>query len=75
MHLLKNGHPTHKFTDEDRRKAAAVTNEIRREKRALLDQLRLNQGIEEMQEARQVEREVESDVEVARVQLLAELRT
>jgi hypothetical protein len=34
------------LTLEDRRKAAAVTNEIRREKRALLDQLELNQEIE-----------------------------
>jgi hypothetical protein len=48
MHLLKNGHPAHVFTDEDRRKAAAVTNEIRREKRALLEQLRLNREIEQM---------------------------
>ena len=30
---LKNGHPAHVFTLEDRRKAAAVTNEIRHEKR------------------------------------------
>jgi len=47
-HLLKNGHPAHVFTDEDRRKAAAVTNEIRREKRLLLEQLRMNREIEEM---------------------------
>jgi hypothetical protein len=39
MHLLKNGHPAHLFTIEDRRKAAAVTNEIRRQKRALFEQL------------------------------------
>jgi hypothetical protein len=45
-HLLKNGHPAHVFTDEDRRKAAAVTNEIRREKRLLLEQLRMNREIE-----------------------------
>jgi hypothetical protein len=31
-HLLKNGHPAHVFTTEDRRKAAAVTNQIRRER-------------------------------------------
>jgi hypothetical protein len=48
MHLLKNGHPAHVFTLEDRRKAAAVTNEIRREKRALLDHLRLNEELEQM---------------------------
>ncbi|MEX0816576.1 MAG: hypothetical protein WD027_03965 [Gaiellales bacterium] len=46
IHLLKNGHPAHVFTDEDRRKGAAVTNEIRREKRALLEQLRIGQEIE-----------------------------
>jgi hypothetical protein len=48
MHLLKNGHPAHTFTDEDRRKAAAVTNTIRREKRALFEQLRLNKQLEQM---------------------------
>jgi hypothetical protein len=48
MHLLKNGHPAHVFTDEDRRKAAAVTNEIRREKRILFERIRLNQELEEM---------------------------
>jgi hypothetical protein len=48
VHRLKNGHPAHVFTDEDRRKAAAVTNEIRREKRLLLEQLRFNAEIEEM---------------------------
>ena len=48
MHLLKNGHPSHQFTDEDWRKAAAVTNEIRREKRALFERLRINQEMEEM---------------------------
>jgi hypothetical protein len=48
MHLLKNGHPAHVFTADDRRKAAAVTNAIRREKRALFEQLRLNQELEEM---------------------------
>ena len=36
MHLLKNGHPAHVFTDEDRRKAAAVTNQIRRERAEIL---------------------------------------
>jgi hypothetical protein len=46
MHLLKNGHPAHVFTDDDRRKAAAITNEIRREKRALFEQLRLNAEME-----------------------------
>jgi hypothetical protein len=48
MHPLKNGHPAHLFTIEDRRKAAAVTNEIRRQKRALFEQLRLNQELEQM---------------------------
>jgi hypothetical protein len=37
MHLLKNGHPAHVFTNEDRRKAAAVTNQIRREKREIFE--------------------------------------
>jgi hypothetical protein len=48
MHLLKNGHPAHTFTDDDRRKAAAVTNAIRREKRALFEQLRLNKELKQM---------------------------
>jgi hypothetical protein len=48
MHLLKNGHPAHVFTLEDRRKAAAVTNEIRRQKRALFEHLRLNREMEQM---------------------------
>jgi hypothetical protein len=46
--LLKNGHPAHVFTDDDRGKAAAVTNEVRREKRALFEQPRLNQDLEQM---------------------------
>jgi hypothetical protein len=48
MHVLKNGHPAHVFTTEDRRKAAAVTNEIRREKRALFEQERINRELAEM---------------------------
>jgi hypothetical protein len=48
MHLLRNGHPEHVFTTEDRRKAAAVTNEIRRQKRALFEQLRLNEEMAQM---------------------------
>jgi hypothetical protein len=48
MHLLRNGHPAHVFTTEDRRKAAAVTNEIRRQKRALFEQLRLNEEMAQM---------------------------
>jgi hypothetical protein len=36
-HRLKNGAPAHVLTLEDRRKAAAVTNEVRREKRALFE--------------------------------------
>jgi hypothetical protein len=47
-HCLKNGHPAHVFTPEDTRKAADVTNQIRREKRALLEQLRLNREMEQM---------------------------
>jgi hypothetical protein len=47
MHLLKNGHPAHVFTDGDRRKAAAVTNQIRREKRALFEHARLKREIQE----------------------------
>jgi hypothetical protein len=46
MHLLKNGHPAHVFTDEDRRKAAAVTNQIRREMRELLELEFLNRELE-----------------------------
>jgi hypothetical protein len=57
MHLLKNGHPAHVFTDADRRKAAAVTNEIRRANRELLDQLRLNREIEEMIERDEARRQ------------------
>jgi hypothetical protein len=48
MHVLKNGHPAHVFIADDRRKAADVTNQIRREKRALFEQFRLNQELEEM---------------------------
>jgi hypothetical protein len=33
---LKNGHPAHVFTDEDRRKGAAVTNQVRRERSEIL---------------------------------------
>jgi hypothetical protein len=57
MHLLKNGHPAHVFTDADRRKAAAVTNEIRREKRALLEQMRFNAEIEQMWAADEARRQ------------------
>ena len=46
--LLKSGQPAHVFTDEDRRKAAAVTNEIRRAKRELFEQVRINRELEEM---------------------------
>jgi hypothetical protein len=46
MHRLKNGHPAHVFTDEDRRKAAAVTNQIRREKREILDLELLTEELE-----------------------------
>lgn len=52
----KNGHPTHVLTTEDRRKAAAVTNAIRREKRLLRDQLRLNEEIERMMAADRAQR-------------------
>jgi hypothetical protein len=60
-HRLKNGHPAHVFTEEDRRKAAAVTNEIRREKRALFEQARITRELEEMlardEERRRLRRE------------------
>ena len=46
IHRLKNGVPAHVLTTEDRRKAAAVTNEIRREKRLLLDALELDRQVE-----------------------------
>ena len=48
MHLLKSGHSAHEFTLEDRRKAAAVTNEIRRAKREWLEQVRFNRELEQM---------------------------
>jgi hypothetical protein len=47
MHLLKNGHPAHVFTDEDRRKAARVTNQIRREKREIFELELLNRELAE----------------------------
>jgi hypothetical protein len=46
MHLLKNGHPAHVFTDEDRRKAAAVTNQIRRDRAEILALELENQALE-----------------------------
>jgi len=48
MHLLENGHPANVLTLQDRRKADAVTNEIRRQKHALFAQLRLNREMEQM---------------------------
>jgi hypothetical protein len=45
MHLLKNGHPAHVFTLEDRRKAATVTNQIRREKREIFELECLNREL------------------------------
>jgi hypothetical protein len=48
MHLLKNGHAAHVFTIEERRKAAAVTNDIRRAKRARFEQVRSDQEMEQM---------------------------
>jgi hypothetical protein len=36
------------FTDEDRRKAADVTNEIKREKRAIFERERLNEYLEKL---------------------------
>ena len=48
MHRLKNGHPAHVLTDDDRRKAAAVTNAMRREKRALVEQLRHEREINDL---------------------------
>jgi hypothetical protein len=46
MHVLKNGHPAHVFTDEDRRRAAAVTNQIRRERAEILALELENQALE-----------------------------
>jgi hypothetical protein len=46
MHLLKNRHPAHVFTDQDRRKAAAVTNQIRRERAEILALELENQALE-----------------------------
>jgi hypothetical protein len=53
MHLLKNGHPAHVFTDEDRRKAAAVTNQIRREMRELVELELLDREIKRRADARE----------------------
>jgi hypothetical protein len=53
MHLLKNGHPAHVFTDEDRRKAAAVTNQIRREKREILELELLTEQLERRKATRE----------------------
>ncbi len=47
-HRPKNDHPAHVFTVGDRRKAAAATNEIRREKRYIVERLRLNRELEQM---------------------------
>jgi regulator of replication initiation timing len=43
---LKNGHPAQVFTNEDRRKAAAITNEIRRERAETLALELENQALE-----------------------------
>ena len=66
MHLLKNGHPAHVFTDENRRKAAAVTNEIRRQKRDLAAQLWINQEMERMLAAREARRRRKREKQRAR---------
>jgi hypothetical protein len=47
-HLLKNGVPAHVLTTEDRRKAAARTNEIRRMKRELAEDEELTREINRM---------------------------
>jgi len=47
-HLLKNGHPAHVLTTEDRRKAAESTNAIRRLKREALEDERFTREIEAM---------------------------
>jgi hypothetical protein len=47
VHKLKIGALAHELTTDDRRKAAAVTNEIRRAKRELADPLELNRQIVE----------------------------
>jgi hypothetical protein len=69
MHFLKNGHPAHVFTDEDRRKAAAVTNEIRRKKRALLEQMRFNAEIERMWAADEARRQRRREKRRARARI------
>jgi hypothetical protein len=69
MHLLKNGHPAHVFTDEDRRKAAAVTNEIRREKRALLEQMRFNAEVDRMWASDEARRERRREKRRARARI------
>jgi hypothetical protein len=46
MHRLENGHPAHVFTDEDRRRAAAITNQIRRERAEILALELENQALE-----------------------------
>jgi hypothetical protein len=69
MHFPKNGHPAHVFTDEDRRKAAAVTNEIRRKKRALLEQMRFNAEIERMWGADEARRQRRREKRRARARI------
>lgn len=56
MHLLKNGHPAHVFNDEDRRKAAAVTNQVRRERNEIAAMEFEAEAIERLVERRRARR-------------------
>jgi hypothetical protein len=46
--VLKNGHPAHVFTDEDRRRGAATTNAIKRARRQAFEDEKFERAIEEM---------------------------
>lgn len=45
---LRNGHPAHVFTPDDRRKAAAKTNAIRRARRAAANEEIFARGVAEL---------------------------
>lgn len=58
-HLLKNGHPAHVFTDEDRRKGAETTNRRRRVVREAFEDEKFERGVAELlarDEARRLKR-------------------
>jgi hypothetical protein len=48
LHLLKNGHPAYVFTTEDRRKAAAKTNAIRRARRVAAEEELFRRGVAQL---------------------------